>query len=159
MVSEEEARSSSHQRCDIQPPFKHPAECHESHSVVHVPAVGKTSTFPMRLEHDTLERSSGTSPPWDVPIGPSTTANRPITNSSERALRSSTLSQRSSSSWRFSHSPPPYSRILGPEHLSSSSPPQTIENNSSHSSPAYLPAPQPPDPFPVPLSPRPPTLM
>ena len=126
---------------------------------MHVSGVGKASAFPEHSENDTLERSSGTPPPWDVPLGLSTIANQPITHSSERTLHSSNPSQQGPSSWKFSHSPPPDSLVLSPEHLSSSGPPQTIGHNSSHSPPAYLPAPRSPDPLPVPLSPRPPSYL
>ena len=109
------------------------------------------------MENDILERSSGRPPPWAVPLGPSTTANEPITNSSERALPSSNPSQQASSSWKFSPDPPSDSLVLGPERHSSSIPPQAIENDLSHPAPAYHPAPQSPDLFRVPFSPPPPT--
>src|SRR5258708_31177709 len=84
-----------------------PAECHKGDSTY--PRSEKPILFP-----SVWTRYLGdTPPPWDVPLGPSTTANKPITNSSERALRSSNLSQQGSSSWKFSHPPPPGSLVLG----------------------------------------------
>ena len=94
---------------------------------MHISGVGKASAFPERSENDTLERSSGTPPPRDVPLVLSATANQPITHSSERALCSSNPSQQGFSSWKFSHSPPPDSLVLSPEYLSTSSPPQTTD--------------------------------
>ena len=112
------------------------------------------------MENYTLERSSGPPPPWAVPLGPSTIANQPITNSSEGdALSSSYPSQRASSFWKVLPSPPPDSLVLGPEHHSFSDPPQTLEINRGPPSPTYLPAPQSHDSFPAPLSPRPPTYL
>ena len=107
------------------------------------------------MENYTVERSSGTLPPWAIPLGRSTTANQPITNPSERALSSSNPSQQASPSRKLSPYPPSDSLVLGP----SSIPPQTLENNRGPPSPTYLPAPQSPDSFPVPLSPRPPTYL
>ena len=111
--------------------------------------VGKTYTVPGRSKHGTLQRASGTPPPRDVPLGPSTTADQPITDASMRP-------QQGPLSWMISHSPPLDSLVLGPGHLSSSGAPRTIE---SHSPPAYLPAPQLHDPSPVPFSRRPPTYI
>ena len=56
-------------------------------------------------------------------------------------------------------SPPPDSLVLGPERLSSSIPPQSVENDPSHSATVYLPAPQSSDTAHGLLSPRPPTYL
>ena len=120
---------------------------------MHVFEVAKTSAVPGRSKSDTLQRASGRPPPRGVPVGPSTTANRPRTDVPVRALGSSNPPQQGSSS---SHSPPPDSPVLGSGHPSSSGPPRTIE---IHSPPAYLLTPQSDDPFQVPLSPRPPTYV
>ena len=101
-------------------------------------------------ENHTVERSSGTLPPWAIPLGPGTMANQPITNSAVPPVSSSNPSQQASSSWT-----PSGSLVLGP----SSIPPQAIENDLSHSPPAYPPVPQSHDSFPAPLSPRPPTYL
>ena len=111
--------------------------------------IGEASAIPGRSKKDTLQRASGTPPPWEVPLGRSTAANQPITDASVRPRQGSI-------SWMISHSPPLDSLVLGPGHLSSSGAPQTIE---SYSPPAYLPAPQSRGAFAVPLSPRPPTYV
>ena len=110
---------------------------------------------PEFMENYTVERSSSTLPPWAIPLGPSTTVYQPITNSSERALTSLNPPQQASSSSKFSPYLPSDSLVLGP----SSIPPQAIENDLSHSHPAYPPAPQSHDSFSAPLSPRPPTYL
>ena len=115
--------------------------------------VRNTSVVPGRSKNDTLRRASGT---WDVPFGPSATANQPTTDASVRALFSSSPPQQHSSALMFSRSPPLDSLVLGPGHLSSSDPPRTIE---THSPPVYLPTSQSHGPFPIPLSPRPPTYV
>ena len=143
-------RNRNHHPTEGRPTHKLPREpqlkCHADDGIVHVPEV---------FENHTYERSSGTLPPWAVPLSPSTMATQPITNSSGRALPSSNPSQQASSSWNFSPYPPSDSLVLS----SPSIPPQPVENRLSHSSPPYPPAPRSDDSFPVPLSPRPPTYL
>ena len=123
---------------------------HADYGAVHAFEVGNASAFPKLLDNHKLEKSRGGPPSWGGPLGPSTTASRPITDLPERALGSSNPFQQDL----------PDSLLLGLELPSSLGPPQTIGSNripQSPPPPTYLPGPRSPDLFPVPLSPRPPT--